>query len=90
MRRITVLITALLLALGVLAAPAAAHHQHYIQTPQGKQITLPCEPEGTAAADEHPLHWYLHVGPAQGIRAVHVHHYGMGTCSQPLPQGPNG
>jgi hypothetical protein len=90
MRRITVLFTALLFALGTLATPAAAHHQHFIQTPQGKQITLPCEPAGTGADVGHPLHWRLHVGPSQGIRAVHVHHYGMDSCGEPLPHGPYG
>jgi hypothetical protein len=58
MRRITVPFTALLLALGVLATPAAAHHQHTIHTP-GTEKTIPCEPG--AAADVHPIHEGLHV-----------------------------
>jgi hypothetical protein len=89
MRRITVTFTALLFVLGMLATPAAAHHQHYIETPQGERITLPCEPAGTAADEAHPLHWRLHVGPAQGIRAVHIHHHGMDSCDQPRPLGPD-
>jgi hypothetical protein len=35
MRRITVLFTALLLALGMLATPAAAHHDHNLNNPSG-------------------------------------------------------
>jgi hypothetical protein len=58
MRRITVLFTALLLALGMLATPAVAHHQHTIHTP-GTEKTIPCEPG--AAADVHPIHEGLHV-----------------------------
>ncbi len=58
MRRITILFTALLLALGMLATPAAAWHQHSIHTP-GTSKTIPCEP--AAAANVHPLHEGLHV-----------------------------
>ncbi len=90
MRRTTIVFAALLFAMSMLATPAAAHHQHYIETPQGKQVTLPCEPDGTAAADRHPLHDRLHIGPAQGIRAVHIHHHGENSCNGPRPQGPNG
>jgi hypothetical protein len=58
MRRITIMLTALLLALGMLATPAAAHHQHTIHTP-GTAKTIPCEP--AAAADVHPIHEGLHL-----------------------------
>lgn len=88
MRRTLTLAAATLIATGVLAGPALAHHQHYIETPQGRWITLPCEPDGTAAADRHPLHERLHVGPAHGIRAVEVDHHGAGSCSTPRPTGP--
>lgn len=72
-------------SLGVLAAPAGAHHQHYIVTSQGNQITLPCEPD---AVPGHPRHTQLHMGPSADDRAVTVASYGANTCSNPRPSGP--
>ena len=77
-------------SLGALATPAGAHPQHYIVTPQGNQITLPCEPDAVSMVDEHhhPRHTGLHKSPAELIRAITVGSYGVGTCESPLDSGP--
>ena len=88
MRRITILFAALLFAVSMLATPAAADHQHYIDTPQDTRITLPCEPEGTAAAAVHPMHNGLHMSPSSDARVIDVDHYGRDTCDDPQLKGP--
>lgn len=68
MRRITILFTALLLALGMLAAPAAANHDHILVNPSGC-VTIKVGHQDHAAWDagEHPgrkFHGAAHVGAA--------------------------
>lgn len=58
MRRITTLLTAVLFMLGLMGAPALAHHQHTLDTP-GTEKTFACEPD--AATDVHPIHYGLHM-----------------------------
>jgi hypothetical protein len=59
MRRTITLLTAVLLMLGLMGAPALAHHQHTLHTP-GTSKTFACEP--AAAEDVHPIHYGLHMG----------------------------
>ena len=89
-KKLTLAITGTALAfgsLGLLATPAGAHHQHYILTPQGNQITLPCEPD---AVPHHPRHTQLHLGPSKDERAITVDKYDPAevNCENPLPNGP--
>jgi hypothetical protein len=86
MRRITILFTALLLALGMLAPPAAAEHIHAKELQNGKHagscVVLSLNgneryiqnhrwPEGRPF---HPLHMNFHVGQPvdQGGLVVHA------------------
>jgi hypothetical protein len=59
MKRTMTYVAAALLALGLLAGPAAAHHEHTVHLPSGNAVTLPCEPEHLATA-VHPIHHGLH------------------------------
>lgn len=74
-------------SLGALAAPAGAHHQHYLETPS-QTILLPCEPAGSGAEEIHPIHNGLHMNPSQDDRAITVGKYTGSSCAEPLPSGP--
>jgi hypothetical protein len=68
MRRIFVLISAFVLALGMMAVPAAAHHDHILVNPSGC-VTIPVGHQDHAAWDAgtHPgrkFHGAAHVGSA--------------------------
>jgi hypothetical protein len=66
MRRTITLLTAVLLMLGLMGAPAMAWHQHTLNTP-GTSKTFACEPE--AAEDVHPIHYGLHMA----LDPTHAH-----------------
>lgn len=53
--------------LGLLAAPAAAHHEHQLTNP-GTTVVFKCEP--TAAADVHPIHNGLHMAHKNQVPAT--------------------
>ena len=59
MKRVITSVAAALLALGLMAGPAAAHHEHTVHLPNGNAVTLPCEPTHLATT-VHPIHNGLH------------------------------
>lgn len=58
MRKHLAVTAASITMLGLLAAPAAAHHEHQLVNP-GTTVVFRCEP--AAAADVHPIHNGLHM-----------------------------
>lgn len=74
---------------GLFATPAAANHQHYIDTPQGLRVNLPCEQAETPAETMHIRHLNFHLNSGQAQNAITVARYDFGSCSDPLPSGPN-
>jgi hypothetical protein len=47
-------------AIGLMAGPAAAHHEHTLHLPNGKQKVMPCEPAHLATT-VHPIHYGFHL-----------------------------
>jgi hypothetical protein len=47
-------------AIGLAAGPAAAHHEHTLQLPNGEQQVMPCEPTHLATT-VHPIHHGFHL-----------------------------
>ncbi|WP_100401094.1 hypothetical protein [Bacillus sp. FJAT-44742] len=58
-------------AVGVSFASSTSAHQHYIETPNGKQVLIPEEPTHVHE-NHHPIHERLHTGPAGEHRAISV------------------
>ncbi|WP_054637425.1 hypothetical protein [Thalassobacillus sp. C254] len=58
-------------AVGVSFASSASAHQHYIETPNGKQVLIREEPPHVHE-NHHHIHERLHTGPAEEHRAISV------------------
>jgi hypothetical protein len=59
-KRLTIAAVTATVALGSAAVPAAAHHEHTLNLPNGHEQVMPCEPAALATT-VHPIHYGFHL-----------------------------